>query len=161
MGLPNDYFADIYRKLNTWLDEVKSEHKPHVEEFVSQAKRYGVALEHMSEEKVQQFIENLKYDLHDFYQLNRSQAQDSLYLTLLNETMWQKLAGLTDKSQVEWSELVDDFSHDGIYRQGDIIGFGELACNECDETIQIVHRCEVQTCIHCGHNTFTRLPLKP
>jgi len=111
MSQENDYFADIYRKLNDWLVEVKSEQKPNIDEFIKQTKLYVGTAESMSEEKLQQFIDNLRYDLHDFYQLNRTQAKNSVYLGLLNETLWDNLGKLTDKSQVEWAELVDDFNH--------------------------------------------------
>jgi hypothetical protein len=75
--------------------------------------------------------------------------------------MWASLANLTDKSQVEWAELVDDFDHDGIYKVGDVIGFGELVCEQCDEKIHIMHASEVAPCAKCGGNTFTRMPLDP
>ncbi|MCJ8297129.1 MAG: zinc ribbon-containing protein, partial [Colwellia sp.] len=116
MALQNDYFADIYQKLNDWLAEVKTEQKPHLDEFIKQAKLYAGAAETMTEEKLKQFSDNLKYDLHDFYQLNRSQAKHSLYLGLLNETLWENLAKLTVQSLVEWAERVDDFDHDGQYK---------------------------------------------
>lgn len=161
MAHQNDYFADIYQKLNDWLVGVKIEQKPHIDEFIKQAKLYAVAAETMSEEKLKQFSDNLKYDLHDFYQLNRSQAQHSLYLGLLNETLWENLAKLTDKSQVEWAELVDDFDHDGQYKSGDFIGFGELQCEQCDERITILHFSEIGDCVHCGSTGFIRLPLNP
>ncbi|PKI16825.1 zinc ribbon-containing protein [Colwellia sp. 12G3] len=161
MSQQNDYFADIYRKLNDWLVEVKVEQKPHIDEFIKQAKLYASAAETMSEEKLQQFIDNLKYDLHDFYQLNRTQAENSVYLGLLNETLWDNLAKLTDKSQVEWAELVDDFNHDGLYKSGDFIGFGELQCEQCDEITTIVHFSQIGECVHCGSTDFIRLPLNP
>ncbi len=161
MSQQNDYFADIYQKLNSWLKGVQREQKPNIEEFIKQAKRYAIAAETMSEEKLQQFIENLKYDLHDFYKLNKSQAKESVYLGLLNEALWENLAKLTDKSQVEWAELVDDFEHDGIYHSGDFIGFGELQCDQCDESITIMHFSKIANCAHCGADSFTRLPLKP
>lgn len=157
----NDYFADIYQKLNTWLVEVKEEQKPHIDEFIKQAKLYANAAETMSEEKLHQFTENLKYDLHEFYQLNRAQVKSSVYLGLLNETLWDQLAKLTDKSQVEWAELVDDFNHDGLYQTGDYIGFGELQCEQCDETVTIMHSTKISDCVHCGSSSFVRLPLKP
>ncbi len=59
MSQQNDYFADIYQKLNSWLKGVQREQKPNIEEFIKQAKRYAIAAETMSEEKLQQFIENL------------------------------------------------------------------------------------------------------
>ena len=56
---------------------------------------------------------------------------------------------------------VEDFEHDGIYKAGDIIGFGELVCQQCDEKIHIMHVSEVAVCAKCGGESFTRLPLDP
>ena len=156
-----EYLMEVYQDLSNWLDEMKSIQKPKIFELVKRAKLYAQAAENMSQEKVNQFADNLKYDLHDFYQQNQSQAQHSIYLGLLNETLWSNLAQLTDKSQVEWAELVDDFEHDGIYQAGDIIGFGELVCQQCDQPITITHVSEVSACAKCGGDSFIRLPLDP
>jgi len=161
MAKRKEYLMEIYQDLSNWLDEMKEIQKPRVTELVKRAKSYAKAAENMSEEKVNQFTDNLKHDLHDFYQQNQSQAKHSIYLGLLNETLWSNLAQLTDKSQVEWAELVDDFEHDGIYKAGDIIGFGELVCQQCDEKIHIMHVSEVAVCAKCGGESFTRLPLDP
>ena len=161
MSNQNDYFAEIYRQLNDWLVTGIAQQIPTMNTFIKQARMLAVAAETMSEEKLQQFIENLTYDLHDFYQLNKKQVNNSLYLGLLNETLWDNLAKLTDKSQVEWAELIDDFDHDGIYRRGDIIGFGTLQCEQCDEIMTIMHASEVTDCVHCGASQFFRLPLTP
>lgn len=161
MAQQNDYFADIYQKLNAWLNEVKTQQKPHLTEFVKQAKLYAGAAETMSAEKLHQFSENLKYDLHDFYQQNSAEVKHSVYLGLLNETLWDNLAKLTDKSQVEWAELVDDFDHDGLYHSGDVIGFGQLECQNCHEITHIVHCSELSACSKCGGNSYIRQPLTP
>jgi len=157
----NEYFVDVYQNLHAWLDEMKEIQKPHAVELVKQAKLYANAIETLSEDKLKQFIDNLHYDLHDFYQQNQSEAKHSVYLGLLNETLWSNLAELTDKSQVEWAELVDDFDHDGIYKTGDVIGFGELECTKCHETTTIVHFSDVGVCAKCGGKKFTRLGLNP
>ena len=157
----NDYFADIYHKLNTWLNEVKLQRTPHIIEFVKQAKLYANAVESMSAEKLQQFTENLKYDLYDFYKQNSAEVKHSIYLGLLNEALWDNLAKLTDKSQVEWAELVDDFDHDGCYKSGDIIGFGKLECQKCHQIIHITHCIELSDCDKCGGDNFIRKPLSP
>ena len=75
MSQQKDYFAEVYQKLNAWLKEVQQTQITYIEEFIQQAKGYALAAEQMSEEKVQQFIDNFKYDLHDFYTLNKSQAK--------------------------------------------------------------------------------------
>ncbi|PCI57995.1 MAG: hypothetical protein COB45_01530 [Gammaproteobacteria bacterium] len=156
-----EYLMEVYQNLSDWLDEMKELQKPRVNELIKQAKLYARAAEDMTEEKLHQFTDNLRYDLHDFYQQNQSEIKHSTYLGLLNETLWGNLAQLTDKSQVEWAELVDDFEHDGIYKVGDIIGFGELVCQQCDEKLHIMHASEVSACVKCGGESFTRLPLDP
>jgi len=156
-----EYLMEVYQDLSNWLDEMKTIQKPKISELVKRVKLYVEAAENMSEDKVNQFADNLKHDLHDFYQQNQSQAKHSIYLGLLNETLWSNLAQLTDKSQVEWAELVEDFEHDGIYKTGDIIGFGELVCQDCDEKIHIMHVSAVAPCAECGGESFIRLPLDP
>ncbi len=157
----NDFFADVYRKLNFWLNEIKLVQNPRIEQFLSQAMLYAKTAEHMTEDKLQQFMANLKYDLHDFYQQNQSQVKHSIYLGLLNEALWDNLAQLTDKSQVEWVELLEDFEHDGNYQTGDMIGFGQLQCDTCDETLTIMHFSEVPFCVKCSGKSYTRKPLNP
>lgn len=161
MNNKKEYLMDVYKDLSNWLDEMSEIQKPKVIELVKRALLYAKAAEDMSEEKINQFTDNLKYDLYDFYQQNQAEVKDSTYLSLLNESLWSNLAKLTDKSQVEWAELVEDFDHDGIYKTGDIIGFGELVCEQCDETMQITHIGEVIDCTKCGNNTFTRTPFEP
>lgn len=156
-----EYLMEVYQNLNAWLNEAKEIQKPKINEMLKQAKLYGQAVEHMSEEKVSQFVDNIKHDLHDFYQQNQSQAKHSIYLGLLKESLWSNLAQLTDKSQVEWAELVDDFEHDGIYHAGDVIGFGELECQQCQETVTVNYASELGVCAKCGGEIFTRLPLNP
>ena len=156
-----EYLMVVYQNLNAWLNEVKEIQKTKITALIKQATLYAKAAEEMSEEKLSQFADNLSYDLHDFYQQNQSQAKHSIYLGLLNETLWANLAKLTDKSQVEWAELVDDFKHDGVYHRGDIIGFGEIACQHCQHTLTLMHASELGVCAQCGGETFTRLPLDP
>ena len=161
MAEKKEYLMEVYQNLNAWLDEVKEIQKPKINELIKQAKLYAKAAEDMSEEKLSQFADNLNHDLHDFYKQNQSQAKHSIYLGLLNEALWSNLAQLTDKSQVEWAELVDDFEHDGVYHSGDIIGFGELECQHCQQTLTIMHASELGVCAQCGGETFTRLALDP
>lgn len=156
-----EYLIDVYQDLSNWLDEMKALQKPKIIELVKRAKQYAKAAENMSEEKVNQFTDNLKHDLYDFYQQNQSQIKHSTYVGLLNETLWSNLAKLTDKSQVEWAELVEDFEHDGVYKSGDIIGFGELVCQECEEITYITYVQKVIPCSKCGGETYARLPFAP
>ncbi len=153
--------SDFYYRLTQWLTDVKTHQVTHVVELVEQAKVILKAAESIPEEKIKQFIDNFKYDLHQFYQLNQEQAQHSIYLGLMKESFWHTMASITDKSQVEWAELCEDFQHNGDYQAGDLIGFGIVECKKCHQTVQINHLSEIGPCLHCGHDHFSRQSLTP
>ena len=150
----------IYGKLSSWFTDVKAHEITRIVEVVETAKGILMAVESLPEERVRQFIDNFRYDLQDFYQQNQSQAQHSVYLGLLNEEFWDTLAKMTDRSQVEWTELCDDLEHHGVYRSGDFIGFGILECQQCHEKMTISHLSEVSDC-SCGGTSFVRHGLTP
>jgi len=153
--------TNLYQRMSLWLDDIKQHELTDIVEFVEQFKLYAKAAESIPEEKIKQFVDNFEQDLKEFYQQNQAEIKHSSYLGLLNETFWSTLAMMTDKSQVEWAELVEDFEHQGQYQSGDSIGFGLLECNQCHHRIEISHYSEVSDCSECGNNTFVRLPLRP
>ena len=145
-----------YENIANWLVDIKEHELTSIVELVEQAKRYLLAAEGLSEQKISQFADNLRFDLKEFYQLNQKQASESVYLSLMNETFWRALAKVTDQSQVEWAELCEDFDHDGIYHQGDYIGFGDLECLSCHHRIAVTHFTEISACFQCNHDKFKR-----
>lgn len=151
----------LYEKMSQWFTDVKEHEITKIVEVVATAKALLVAAESLPEERVRQFIDNFKYDLQEFYQQNQSQAQHSVYLGLLNEEFWDTLAQMTDRSQVEWTELCDDLEHQGVYHSGDVIGFGILECQQCHENLTISHLSEVDDCLACGGKSFVRHGLTP
>jgi len=161
MTKKNVLFDELYQTIHDWINDVKNNELTHAIEIIEQAKTYVHAAEAIPEEKVSQFIESFRYDLVAFYHHNQSQAKHSLYLGLINETFWKTLATMTDKSQVEWSELIEDFQHDGFYFTGDYIGFGELECCQCATKLTITHSTKISSCINCHSGKFIRHGLMP
>jgi len=154
-------FETIYDNVYQWIADVNQHEVTQIVTIVERMKAYLSAAEAIPEEKVKQFVQNFEYDLIEFYQQNQAQIQHSVYLGILSETFWAKLAQMTDKSQVEWAELIEDFQHQGIYHTGDFIGFGELVCQQCQNKATILHLSEVHDCNECGGNKFIRLALTP
>ena len=152
---------EVYKKLQTWLEETKESEVRSISELLEQAKIILIAAEQIPEQKVKQFIANLKYDLSDFYQQYQADIKHSTYLDVLNETLWSDLAQITDKSQVEWAELMDDFQHQDGYHVGDYVGFGQLQCQTCQHCVTYTHANVVTDCIACGGKDFRRLSLTP
>jgi len=153
--------SDFYHRMSQWLTDVKQHELTKIVELVEHAKVVLQAAEAIPEEKVKQFIANFQYDLHEFYKQNQKQAKHSIYLGLMNESFWALMANITDKSQVEWAELCEDFDHKGDYQTGDLIGFGVVECKKCHKTLQINHLSELGDCLHCGHQHFFRQSLTP
>lgn len=153
--------GSLYDELAAWLEDVKQHELTDFISVVEQVKAFAGAAEAIPAEKVTQFIDNFKYDLHQFATLAQHEVDNSVYVGLVKEQFWQKLADITDRSQVEWAELDDDFKHHGHYQVGDYIGFGELQCVNCDQSLMIFHNSKVSECANCGGHEFIRKPFTP
>jgi len=79
----------------------------------------------------------------------------------VEDTIWSWLVAITDKSQLEWLELQEDFKHQGKYHSGDIVGLGQFVCNECSQQVSIYHPQEIGKCIDCNGEGYTRAPFNP
>ena len=141
----------LYNHLNHWFDEAESPELTHIIELVEEAKKWVKSAESIPEEKCQQFMVNFKLDLLEFYQQSQSTIQHSLYIQLLKESFWEKLSLITDQAQVEWAELQEDFVHDGLYKKGDFIGFGEVECLTCNYIQRVHHVTVLSLCIKCNN----------
>ena len=160
MSKKND-LNDFYQSMSAWLTDIKKHEVTQLVELIEQAKVILKSAESLPEEKIKQFINNFTYDLHEFYQQNQQEVKHSIYLGLMKESFWAVLANITDKSQVEWAELCEDFVHNGEYQKGDVIGFGQLCCQKCHNIRLITHLTTVDECLHCGHEHFNRQGLTP
>ena len=161
MKTKNSVFQDLYQSLVTWAEDVNQHEITDFVEKVAKSKLYLQAAEKLPEDKVKQFVDNLRFDIKEVIKQNEAQAKDSLYLSLLTESFWNNMNAITDKSQVEWSELEDDFKHCGQYKSGDFIGFGILECQYCHKKFTYSHASDVADCFSCGGSTFLRLPFSP
>lgn len=146
----------VYEKLIYWFNDFNVHEVTNLVTLVEKSEGLVRAAESIPEEKLQQFIDNFTYDLHDFYRQYKSEYKHSLYVKLLQESFWHTLADITDKSQVEWYELHEDIAHKGEYRAGDTIGFGLLVCAQCEHDLTITHLTVVSACSHCGGKYFHR-----
>jgi len=76
--------------------------------------------------------------------------------SLWSEALWVELALVTDKTQVEWQELVADLAHQGVYSSGEQVGMGLYCCNQCQQCQAYYHPSELAACLSCGGQHFSR-----
>ena len=95
------------------------------------------------------------------YDESRAEVPESAFMLALKDTVWSWLADVTDRAQVEWSELADELEHKGVYRAGDWVGLGVLVCDHCEWRHTVLHPQQLGTCPECGANEYHREPLSP
>ena len=119
---------------------------------------YGTAASDLTKDEWALVTAYLKADLKEFEKESDSYT-DELKHGVLAETLWQRLASITDQSQVEWHGLMQDFEHQGVYDAGEWIGFGDLVCEQCGRTLSITHMQKIEPCAQCGGLHFHRKAL--
>jgi len=151
----NSYYADFL----SWIEDTKQHELTQLIDLVEHAKVWLKSAESIPEEKCLQFIDNLTLDLQEFYQQSRTEIKHSLYSKIVEESFWSNVSHMTDQTQVEWAELMEDFEHKGLYHVGEFVGFGEVECLSCHNVQSIFHLVELTPCIKCEGITFTRKSL--
>lgn len=79
-------------------------------------------------------IAAVKRDLEEFarsYEESHEDESDSVFMRVIKESLWQELADITDKTQLEWREVFQDLNHHGVYHSGEVVGLGNLVCEKC------------------------------
>lgn len=62
------------------------------------------------------------------YEESLKEESDSVFMRVIKESLWQELADITDKTQLEWREVFRDLNHHGVYHSGEVVGLGNLVC---------------------------------
>ena len=154
--------TDFLKKYQQWLkdfsrtvQQLEQRQLDEMVQFGEKLKAYIKAGKDLSAYETQLFVETLKRQ----WQEQREQAEDDAKNeapSLWPEALWQVLSEITDKSQLEWQELAQDFKHQGIYFQGEVVGMGRYRCSHCLTHIDYTHPTELLACSHCGGVQFFR-----
>lgn len=143
-------------ELNLWLKDIKNHE---VKDLIRQ---FSQAEETLSQYTKQQIADYRYYLQRDFEHWQQHQAHyNALAISEFKESIWLQLFHLVDKSQIEWHLLMGDFDHNGVYQQGEWVGFGEMICKKCHNVHSIMHPQKLSECEHCQGVTFTRRPYTP
>ncbi len=97
----------------------------------------------------------------DSYSEKTDDSNDSVFMRVIKESLWQELADITDKSQIEWREAFQDIEKGGLYQSGELVGFGNLICDNCHFSLAIYSPEILSLCPQCGHDRFHRKPFDP
>lgn len=135
-----------------------------IENAFHRAVEYIGAASDLTRDELALVHQYLKRDLQTFadqYQREGEGFKRSPFYLALENTIWHQLAELTDKTQLEWQEVVDDLHHHGQYKAGEWVGLGHLICEQCGATETFYHPTKLPSCPRCDGETFIRKPLAP
>lgn len=158
-----------YRQLVSSLTERLKNGERDISTLVQDAR---VRLQHegkLSEIQIEQLTSAVRRDLHEFArsygESQRAVAEDdetdSVFFRVIKESLWKELADLTDKTQLEWKEVFKDVSHHGIYHSGEVVGLGNLVCENCHFHLAVYTPEILSRCPKCGNTEFSRRPFEP
>ncbi|KKO48940.1 hypothetical protein VT06_09390 [Arsukibacterium sp. MJ3] len=160
--------SDFYKKYQQWLAEFNQNLQQNPDnydnqlvKFVDTLKQYIKAGQELSAYETRLFIETLKRQWQEQQAEQDKAASDNITPeqtapSLWPEALWQELSGITDKTQLEWQELIQDFKHQGVYYQGEMVGMGRYRCSNCYQHIDYTHPAELLPCSACAGLQFYR-----
>ena len=156
--------AQYYRELVASLTERLKNGERDIDELVAGAEKRLNEAGELTRGEVEQVIQAVRRDLEEFarsYQESRGEFTDSVFMRVIKESLWQELADITDKTQLEWREVFKDVSHHGVYHSGEVVGLGNLVCEQCHHHLAFYTPEVLPLCPKCGHDQFQRRPFEP
>lgn len=155
--------SDFQKKYQRWLAEFNRNMQQNPDnydnqlvKFIDTFKQYIRAGKELSADETRLFVETLKRQWHEQQQQPADDDTEQQPPSLWPEALWQELSGITDKTQIEWQELTQDFKHQGVYFQGERVGMGRYRCSNCYQHIDYTHPGELLPCSNCGGVQFYR-----
>ena len=156
--------AQYYRELVSSLSERLRHGERDIDALVTQARDKIVRAGDLTQSEIESVIAAVKRDLEEFgrsYEESHEDESDSVFMRVIKESLWQELADITDKTQLEWREVFQDLNHHGVYHSGEVVGLGNLVCEKCHYHLAVYTPDVLPRCPKCGHDQFQRRPFEP
>lgn len=129
---------------------------------VTASKEFLLLKQQAKEDEIALVEQFLKRDIANYLQeKNANDLSHSPTVIAAENTLWHWLSEITDRSQVEWHEVTQDFKHHGYYQSGEIVGQGTMVCTGCGHEMRIEFPGVVPDCPECDCGEFTREALAP
>lgn len=151
--------AQYYRELVASLSERLRNGERDIDALVEQARQRVMQTGELTRTEVDELTRAVRRDLEEFAMSYEESQEDSVFLRVIKESLWQELADITDKTQLEWREVFQDLNHHGVYHSGEVVGLGNLVCEKCHYHLAVYTPDVLPLCPKCGHDQFQRRPL--
>ncbi|KQN54272.1 MULTISPECIES: zinc ribbon-containing protein [unclassified Erwinia] len=153
------YYRELVSSLTTRLERGERDIDALVESARQRMQNRGELTRH----EIDDVTRAVRRDLEEFARSYEEEQplSDSVFMRVISQSLWKELADITDKSQLEWREVFQDLNHHGVYQSGEVVGLGNLVCEQCQFTRAIYTPETLTRCPECGHDQFVRQPFSP
>lgn len=155
--------AQYYRELVSSLSERLRHGERDIDALVTQAREKIVRAGDLTQSEIESVIAAVKRDLEEFarsYEESHEDESDSVFMRVIKESLWQELADITDKTQLEWREVFQDLNHLACTTAAKwsvwATRLREVPLSPAVYTPDVLPRCP-----KCGHDQFQRRPFEP
>ena len=156
--------AQFYRELVATLTERLRNGERDIDALVASARQQLAQTSELTRTEAEEVTRAVRRDLEEFarsYGESQDEIADSVFMRVIKESIWQELADITDKTQLEWREVFQDLNHQGVYHSGEVVGVGNLVCEKCHHHLAFYTPEPLPLCPKCGHDQFQRRPFEP
>ncbi|EYH93908.1 hypothetical protein SEEH4541_23752 [Salmonella enterica subsp. enterica serovar Heidelberg str. N4541] len=122
-----------------------------IDALVEQARQRVMQTGELTRTEVDELTRAVRRDLEEFAMSYEESQEDSVFLRVIKESLWQELADITDKTQLEWREVFQDLNHHGVYHSGEVVGLGIW----CARSATIIWRCTRRMCCRSARSVAT------
>ncbi|MFT5677304.1 MAG: hypothetical protein ACI808_003256 [Paraglaciecola sp.] len=156
MGKEKSHYQTLLNDLSDWVIKSAKQDMLTIYEIIDQGKAYLHAAEDLSLEEIRTLENYLLRDVKAAMQHLREDADNSLWWANTKDNLWQLIASMSDRNKLEYFEMQEDVSHQGIYQVGELVAIGELICIECGHKHQVSGVQRIQPCVECSGQAFSR-----
>lgn len=156
--------AQFYRELVATFTERLRNGERDIDALVEQARQRVSQTGELTRTEIDELTRAIRRDLEEFarsYGESQDEFTDSVFLRVIKESIWQELADITDKTQLEWREVFQELNHHGVYHSGEVVGLGNLVCEKCHYHLAVYTPDVLPLCPKCGHDHFHRRAFEP
>lgn len=160
--------VQYYHQVIDFLSERLRQGERDIEHLMTEADQKLTALGDLTRHEIEEIKQALYRSLNATLinattteESGEAKISDSVMLRVLKESLWQELADITDKTQLEWREVLNEISHHGVYHSGEVVGLGTMICEKCQYRIDIYTPEVLSRCPQCDYDQFQRKALTP
>jgi len=160
MGKVSKSYHELVKSLTKQIESGDRD----IDKLVNEARQSLEDKHELTPDEIAQVTNAVRRDVKAFadsYSESSGDFGDSVFMRVIKESLWQELADITDKSQIEWREAFQDIEKGGVYHSGELVGFGNLICDNCHFSLAIYSPEILSACPQCGHDRFHRKPFDP